>query len=471
MIFVRTLPGRESLNRELLQSVIECCQEADVVGISLMSQYFLQAKALTVELKKTFKKPVIWGGIHPTVRPEECLEFADGVCLGEGEWSFLELINKIQNNEEYTDTAGFWFRCGDEVVKNGLYPLEENLDNLPDPDYEIESQLIRQGNEIVPLTNEIFEACLPKRVLGNKMVTEFYIAGSRGCPYHCAYCTSPTLNNFYPGQKYFRLRKIEDVVDEARYLKNHFSFIGNIYFSDDDIFACPPGRLETFARLWKEKVNLLFICTFMPFSYSEERLKLVKEAGAVIVNMGIQSVSQKGMEVFDRHVPKEKLLSVIKSVDEVKMPLPPVYDFILDNPYESLDDKLENLNFILSLPKNIDIKTFSLTPFPGTSIYERYKRDGILKSDTKDIYSTAYSEIEKSYINFLYDLVVANFPRWLIKLAAGKRIVLLMGKYLPESAIGKLKNFITYYQGIKSLARGELYKIGYHKVLKNFYSS
>ena len=68
-----------------------------LVGITLMTQYYDAGVQISQRLKAKIKAPIIWGGIHPTVRPEESLNHADIVCIGEGEMALLELIQKMEH--------------------------------------------------------------------------------------------------------------------------------------------------------------------------------------------------------------------------------------------------------------------------------------------------------------------------------------------------------------------------------------
>ena len=69
-------------DKKLIDEVIDLCKGSDLVGISLMTNYFERAIQITSEIKFATDLPVIWGGIHPTVMPEECIKYSDMVCIG-----------------------------------------------------------------------------------------------------------------------------------------------------------------------------------------------------------------------------------------------------------------------------------------------------------------------------------------------------------------------------------------------------
>lgn len=414
IIFMRA-HGGEIFSDRLINQTMEICKNSDIVGMSFMTCNYLQAVQLTKAIKKNLNSKVIFGGIHPTFSAEECLKYADAVCIGEGDISFIELCNKIKNGAKFTDTKGFWFNQNSQTIKNETSPLVSNLDSLPTHDYGLEGHYVRDNDTIKQMDKCLFLKCLTKRkLLSGECVPEYYISTSRGCPYKCSYCTSNSIKKLYPGQKFYRFRSIEKVIDDVLVLLNKFDFIKFIYFADDDIFSCPIEMLKEFSPLWRKKVGLPFYCTSTPWAYNEEKMKLLVDAGLMYINVGIQTVSARGSTVFNRKTPKQRYYQIVKSLKQYKTIAPPEYDFIIDNPYETIEDNLENLRFIHEIPEPFHIKAFSLRPYPGTELYERYLHDG-RREDIREVYEKEYSVRKINYTNFLYYLLIYNYPVCLVR--------------------------------------------------------
>lgn len=415
IIFARAVTGRP-LPDAVLDRIAERCDGSGIVGVSLMSNSFPQAVALTDRLRRGCRAPIVWGGVHPTFRPEECLAYADIVCVGEGEEAMCRLADAVARGERGGGIPGLWTRRDGVVLRGGVAPLVEDLDALPATDFGPEGHVIRDGDELREMTPEVFEKFLTKRDAGGgKFVAEYYVTTSRGCPFRCTYCASSTIKDLYEGQQFFRLRSPTKVVDEVCALTAQFPFIRWIYFADDDLFAAPMGRLEEFTRLWRERVGLPFYATTAPWSYDEAKARMLRDAGMEILNIGIQSVSAHSARLYRRPTTREKLASVTESVARLGLRQPPVYDFILDNPYENDADRLENLDFILSIPRPVRLQLFSLVPFPGTELYDRMKADNLLADEAKMIHTKSYSYPTPGYVNMLIFLAGAGVSRWALR--------------------------------------------------------
>ena len=120
----------------LFQQVIRQ-QAPDLIGIGFGTPYLRIVTELTRLAREVSDAHVIWGGVHPTISPEDCIEHADSVCIGEGEPPLLDLAKAIRDGESIDGIANLWVRHGDEVIRNPPRPLVQDLDTLPFPDRDL----------------------------------------------------------------------------------------------------------------------------------------------------------------------------------------------------------------------------------------------------------------------------------------------------------------------------------------------
>ncbi|UCC69086.1 MAG: cobalamin-dependent protein, partial [Armatimonadota bacterium] len=112
----------------------------DLVGLSLTSSLVADvALDLSAKIRRRLDVPVILGGAHPSVAPEESLEHADIVCVGEGEEAIADLADALAGGRAYEDIPNLWTKVNGKIHRNDVRPLSDDLDSLPfvsygDPD-------------------------------------------------------------------------------------------------------------------------------------------------------------------------------------------------------------------------------------------------------------------------------------------------------------------------------------------------
>ena len=452
----------------IIDQIIELSRDVDLIGLSFMTQYFDRAVQLTRKIKESTSIPVIWGGIHSTLCPEECIEHADIICIGEGELALLELMNKMQNGQDYYDTKSFWFKRDGEIVRNEVRPLLEDLDELPFQDYDFEDQYVYDliKDRIVPLTEDMFEGLFSLAPdLSGRMVSSYKIMTTRGCPMNCSFCASSFLKKKLYTHKYVRHRSVEHVMAELKEVIKRFPSIKLIQLFDDILFYMNKDFIKELARAYKENIGLPFYCQASATTMDEEKLKYLLDAGLIWVEIGIQSGSERTNKIYKRNVSNEQLLNSASILHKYSAKLlPSCYHVILDNPWETSEDILKTLNLILELPRPYSLKLASLVFFPKTGIYDKAKAEGLIKNDLEEIYRKPFVYVSGSYLNYLVYLAgYTYFPRWILKLLANSVMVKIFYREKFSSIFSRLYNFTETLRkigrGVQALFRGEFKRI------------
>ena len=334
----------------------------DFICLSVKSPLLSIAGEISNLIKKEVDKPIIWGGSHATIVPEECIEYADIVCVGEGEYALLEFLQ----NPEKTNIDNLWIKKGNEIIKNPVRNLVEDLDSLPFFDYSNENKYtinhdkISKGDPIIKKSNL-------NMIIG------------RGCFHNCTFCCNAYFLKLNKGKgKVVRKKSVGRVIEELLDIKKNLRNLKEIYFSDE-VFSVSKEWITEFSKEYK-KINIPFCCSFHPDNIDEEVVSMLKSAGLVYIQMGIQSGSQKiREEVYRRFTPNDLILKAAGIMKKYK--IIPKYDIILDNVYETEKDKEESFEFLLKLPRPYDLSLYSLTNFPKTELTERLIRDKYIKRE------------------------------------------------------------------------------------------
>ncbi len=407
LIFMKRRSTEKYKENEILE-LIELIKGTQLVGLSVMTNYFDNAVQLTKSIKESLSVPVIWGGIHATVRPEESLEYADIVSIGYADESILELADKIRNGINYTDVAGMWFNLNGKIIKNKLRPYPNNLDDIPFQDYDYKSHHILTEKGILTLTEEFMDCLLNG---------EYMTQPTRGCPFACTYCCNNAYIKIFPEEKpHFKKRSIDNVIVELKWVKKNLPFVRYINFNDDAFLFYTEKEIEYFAHRFKNEVDIpLSIGGTTPTSLTYNKIKLLVEGGLTGIRPGIQTESEIIKKLYKRNYSRDKTLQMVNLIHQFKTQIPlPRYDIIVNNPWEKDEDLIETLMFLAKVPVPFELNMFSLNFYPGTELYEKAKQDGLIKDDLNDVYRVSYNVkadglsgglINESYFNNLFYLV------------------------------------------------------------------
>tara|TARA_Y100000310_G_scaffold327153_1_gene393077 strand:+ start:143 stop:1663 length:1521 start_codon:yes stop_codon:yes gene_type:complete len=437
-------PFLKSYSKEAIKQLVDLSRDSRLICVSVMSNYWNNAVQVTEAIKKELDIPIIWGGVHPTVRPEECLDVVDMICIGEGDDTLSMLIDKIKNNkDDYSGIPNLYYNKAGKIIKNKLQ-IFDRTDEIPIPDLELGNHHILFGNKIRQMDIKLFRCFYGE---------DYVIQCTFGCPYGCAYCCNNAYNKLFGFN--FRKRKMEDVINELKYIKNKFPFINRVRIDDDNFFCYSIPELEFFRDNYKEHIKLpLYIRGGHPLTIKKDVLKICVDAGMYRIGMGIQTGSENTQRIFKRQIPNEAIIEACKVITSFKG-LSPTYDIILDTPWETEQDVIDTLRLILKLPHPYQLALFSMTFFCGTELFEKALADGIIKDIKKDVYRKNYTSLKDTYLNTLFPLfayrwVPKRFKEFLltdkVRNSDFKIVImsLLKGARIVRSKFGLIK-FLTGY--------------------------
>jgi radical SAM superfamily enzyme YgiQ (UPF0313 family) len=300
------------------------------------------------------------------VAPEECLEYADMVSVGEGEDAVLEAVNHLADGKSLHEIQNLAFKDGGSVRQNPLRPLIADLDKLPFPDHFPAHSHVYHDKKILSMDRKLFRKYT--RYDGKA----YNIISSRGCPFSCSYCCNSFLSKLY-GTKSIRRRSPHNVIAELREAVEAFPDIILINIHDDCFLAHQEEWHREFVRDYKRWIDRPFIVRSTPLHLTEEKVRMLKEAGLAWVTMGLQSGSERtNREVYGRHVSNRKFLEATALAK--KHGVSGYYDVILDNPFEKEEDVISTLNVLKQIPKPFQLQLFTLTFYKGTDLYGMMKK-------------------------------------------------------------------------------------------------
>lgn len=397
----------------------------DLIGFSVTSHMWPVAQKYAAAVKEIIDVPIIFGGAHPTLCPEEVIadKNIDMICRGEGEMALLELCQRMEKEKPIENIESLWIKKQGKIYKNKIRPLITDLNTLPFPD------------------REIFD--YPNLDLEKKGIANFM--PSRGCPFQCAFCCEYTFRKLYPNpQNYIRFRSPQLTITEIKETIKKYPFIKFIRFNDDLLFINRKWVKE-FAELYKKEVGLPFSADMRIDMASEELFALLKETGAHLFRFGVESGNDYILkEVLNKGITTAQVKKAFKVAKEKGIKAQ-AYNMV-GVPYEGPKEILDTIKLNAQIEPDISIVSI-FYPYQGTRLYEICLEKGFLKEkDLKKIPKNYYSTsvlslptIRREQIKFFYRYFhpLKSFYRLLYNKFYFRPLIFLFDKffsfrYIPE---------------------------------------
>lgn len=270
----------------------------DLIAFSVVSDNFPWAVRLSKRIKQEFDVPIIFGGVHPTAVPEYVFTYAaiDYILLGEGDEAIVDLVDNLADDRICRGIPNIWAKAGDQIIKNDVRPLVENLDSLPYPD------------------KEIFYDKLPH-------IRDGYISlSSRGCVNKCTFCNNSMYKDvIYRGKgRFFRRRSAQNVLHELREAKQKYGYSAVHFW--DEIFISDRKWLFEFLEGYRQDINVPFTCCIHVNFIDEEVAALLKESNCWQAIMGVQSLNEDlKRSILNRCETNEKVKNAITVLRQAGM--------------------------------------------------------------------------------------------------------------------------------------------------------
>lgn len=271
----------------------------DIVGVSAMTIEMSRALKIAKLSKEICDAKVVFGGPHPTVLPVETLsnENVDVVVVGEGEHTMLDIVKSEQGLIKMSDVKGIFYKQRQLKIKKNPSRERVDLDDLPFPDRDI-----FQISEI--LKNPCTNFPLPSPSL--------HVIASRGCIFNCAFC-QPCLDNIFGRLRY---RSIENLFDEIEFLIEKYRIKGLMI--EDDTFTVNKRYASDFCNEIKRRdIDLSWYCHSRADTMNEDLLRKMREAGCISLCVGIESGSQRVLDILEKGTTEKQCEDVVKLCKKV----------------------------------------------------------------------------------------------------------------------------------------------------------
>jgi anaerobic magnesium-protoporphyrin IX monomethyl ester cyclase len=327
--------------------------------------------------------PVVWGGIHPTLLPEQTLENEniDIVVQGEGEETFFELVQALEKSRSLSEVKGIWYKENGKIINTEPRPLVD-LNKQPPVSYHLVD--------------------VEKYLVGVFGTGHLGLETSRGCPFRCTYCYNTKVY-----KSTWRGLTVDETIRRIKILVNDYGIKG-VLFSDDNFFGNKERGLSLLKRIKEE--NLGILCSKIDAHISvlskltDSELRLLRESGCRMLMIGVESGSPRILKMLRKELRISDIVRFNKRL--LGFDIMPLYFFMMGFPTETFEELSQTISLYLRLTReeNQGVSHMNIyTPFPGTELFDISVKNGL-----------KVPEKLEDWVPFNYRTVNRNTP-WLSK--------------------------------------------------------
>lgn len=367
----------------------------DVIGISSMTCDFPSALNIAKQIKQHCNIPIVLGGAHPTIFPEEVLQndSIDFAIIGEGEYAFHELIISFAKDKAVNEIGSLGYKKNGTTFINQRRPPID-MKALPFPDYSL-------------IDNEQYIS-FGEKYLGFRHIVMIV---SRGCPGKCTFCAQHLTMG-----RQFRAFSPEGLVLEIKRLREEYNVEG-IWFKDSTLTTSRNWMMQFCEEIMKNHLAIKWSCFTRVDQIDKEIIKNMKMAGLVKLWIGAESGSNRILKLLEKDITVDMTRKTFRICKEESVDT--AVFFMFGIPTETVDE----MELTFDLARELDSRPMHLAiyhPLPGTELYEKYNGEEVIRNATpremafdRACMSTGY--VSKELVQEIYDSIcnyfIKNGPR------------------------------------------------------------
>lgn len=357
----RTHPIHNPELENLLSSDTIC------VGISTMTGTQIRNALILARMVRDLtggKVPIVWGGCHPSVAPEQTLgnDLVDIVVNGEGDETFLELVSALDHKQNLNTVKGIFYKDGGQIVKTQSRPLLDVEQLLPTPWELVNPEHYIHRDMYLQKSSRVLD-------VGQT---------SRGCPFNCGFCSSAQIR-----ERKWRAMSVEKSLDMITEEVRRFNLNG-IWLRDDEFYIDRKRATAICEGFIERNLNIFFytsgtrVDVFM--KASDYDIETLKRAGAYTLKFGAESGCQRILDLMQKGITTEQTLAVNQRCK--RHGIIPVFGLMVGYPTETFEEINQTIDLAFRLKKEnpaAQLETIAVfTALPGTPDHELAVKHGLV---------------------------------------------------------------------------------------------
>lgn len=348
----------------LYPSVIDKIIEATVsssprlIGISCMTMEYSSVMRIASLLKERLAVPIVVGGIHPSLYPEQFIfdkSPVDFVVIGEGEETLLELARYIESGKvNYENIDGIAYlkegRCHRAQIRS------------------IKNDFLVSPIQVYKKLDMAFYTEPHAYITRHVRISGVQIFTSRGCPYKCTFCSNAVIMQMNKRYKSVRYRPVKSVIEEIKFLRDTYHIDG--FYIMDDTFCMDKRYVEEFcSELANAGIHLVWAAETRANLIDELLLKKMKKAGLVQIDIGVESGSDQMLREIQKGITVQDILQLFSLAH--KYNIRTFASLIVNLPNETLEQLQETIHLLEKIRPSSGVIGTTI-PLPKTELFNKY---------------------------------------------------------------------------------------------------
>jgi radical SAM superfamily enzyme YgiQ (UPF0313 family) len=356
----RTQPITEAVLREALSGDPICVGISSMTGAQI---YFALGLAQMVRRITDGRVPIVWGGCHPSVMPEQTLEhpLVDIVVNGEGDLSLLDLVETLEHQRPLIKVKGILYKDGGKIVKTLPRPLMNVEELLPTPWELVDPEAYIHRDMYLRDRHRVLD-------IGQT---------SRGCPFDCGFCSSASIR-----ERKWRAMSVDRTVDMIAESVARFRLDG-FWLRDDEFYINRKRAHAVFERMIREGLNVSFYTSGTRCDVfgkaSEDEVAVMKRAGAHTLKFGAESGSQRILDLMQKGITVDQTIRA--NLRCKQHGITPAFSLMIGYPTETFDDMNLTIDLAYRIKRDnpqAELETMATyTALPGTPDFQLALQHGL----------------------------------------------------------------------------------------------
>ncbi len=366
--------------------------QPEVIAFAATSPQFKYVEQIFSDVHFDDEVFTICGGHHVTCVPEslERIPRLNAICIGEGEYPLLELVEALEDGGDITGIRNLWVKSNGEIYRNPCRPFIQDIDRLPFAD------------------RDIFDY---QAVIDSDYDTALFMF-ARGCPFDCSYCANHVFKRSAEGH-YVRLRSVDNAIREIKQVTQRYRV--KAIFVCNEVFGINKKWAFEFCKKYEESgIGLPFDVNTRVETITSELCEALKTAGCRRISIGIESGNPLiRNQVLKRKMSNEQIIRAFQLAKKAGLRTKSFNIVGFPNETRELFQDTVELNRTIE-PDTLTVAIFD--PYPGTSLYDDCQKEDLFRKDDKrkgfvartdtvlDLPDFPRKEILRCYRNFAYDV-------------------------------------------------------------------